>query len=194
MAEIQTRPREARSTVLAPRGGRAGLKTLQWIREASLTVVALLGLVCIAAVVLGFAYKASFVVYRTGSMEPLHPVGALSLVVEVPAADVRPGDVVSVKRPGSNVLITHRVVSIAEGPGAEGAASLTLKGDANSSNDPLPYQVDTARRVLLTVPILGQWVMAARGPAFIGGAALLAGCLVAWAFWPARTPRHAAEM
>lgn len=176
----------------APALGGAGFwavvpTILKVSREIALTLVALLGLLCIVALVLGFLYKASFVVFRTGSMEPLYPVGALSLTVQVPAADLVPGDVVSVKRPESGVLVTHRVVSVE--PGGSGA-SLRLKGDANSSEDPLPYQVDTAQKVLATVPAVGSWVMAMRGPGFIGAATLAVAMLVVWAYWPKRAARH----
>ncbi len=176
----------------APAAGGAGFwpvifRVLKVSREVALTVVALLGLLCIVALILGFIYKASFVVFRTGSMEPIYPVGALSLTVQVPAESLVPGDVVSVKRSESGVLVTHRVVSVE--PGGSGA-SLRLKGDANSSEDPLPYQVDTAQKVLATVPALGSWVMAMRGPGFIGGATLAVAVLVVWAYWPKRVARH----
>ncbi|WP_260842553.1 signal peptidase I [Paenarthrobacter nicotinovorans] len=156
-------------------------------REIALTLVAVLGLVCILALVLGFVYKASFVVFRTGSMEPHYPVGALSLTVQVQAAELAPGDVVSVKRAESGVLVTHRVVSVE--PSGTGA-SLRLKGDANSSEDPLPYQVETAQKVLVTVPAVGSWVMAMRGPGFIGAATMAVAGLVVWAYWPKRVARH----
>ncbi|MBO1268123.1 S26 family signal peptidase [Arthrobacter sp. PO-11] len=160
-------------------------------REIALTLVAVLGLLCILALVLGFLYKASFVVFRTGSMEPNYPVGALSLTVQVPAGDLLPGDVVSVKRTEASALVTHRVVSVVLPESPDANPSLTLKGDANSSQDPLPYDVATAQKVLFTVPSLGSWVMAARGPGFIGGATLAVAGLVVWAYWPKRQPRHA---
>ncbi|MFC7850973.1 signal peptidase I, partial [Arthrobacter sp. NPDC057388] len=173
----------------APPGTAVLLRILTVVREVALTCVAVLGLLCILALILGFVFKASFVVFRTGSMEPQYPVGALSLTVQVKAADLVPGDVVSVKREGSNVLITHRVVSVTRPDTAGGRTSLILKGDANSSQDPLPYEVATARKVLVTVPAVGSWVMTARGPGFIGGATLALAALVLWAYWPKREPR-----
>lgn len=156
------------------------------LREISLTLVALLGLACILSLVLGFFFKASFIVFRTGSMEPLHPVGALSLTAQVNAKDLVPGDVVSVRREAATALVTHRVVAV-DPPTVEGAtASLRLRGDANISDDPLPYEVATAQKVLVTVPGLGAWVMAARGPEFLGAATLAVTALVTWAYWPRR--------
>lgn len=156
-------------------------------REVSLTLVAVLGLACILSLILGFFFKASFIVFRTGSMEPLHPVGALSLTVQVPAEDLVPGDVVSVRREAGTALVTHRVVAV-DPPTDEGAtASLRLRGDANISDDPLPYEVATAQKVLVTVPGLGAWVMASRGPEFLGAATLAVTALVTWAYWPRRS-------
>lgn len=157
-------------------------------REVLLSVVALLGLACILSLVLGLFFKASFVVFRTGSMEPLYPVGALSLTVQVTAKDLVPGDVVSVRRDAATALVTHRVVAV-DPPSVEGAtASLRLRGDANTSDDPLPYEVATAQKVLITVPGLGAWVMASQGPEFLGAATLAVTVLVTWAYWP----RHGA--
>lgn len=174
-----------------PRGTavRPVFRIFRIVREVALTCVALLGLLCILALILGFVFKASFVVFRTGSMQPEYPVGALSLTVQVQAEDLVPGDVVSVKRGGSGVLITHRVVSVTPPDGAGGRTSLILKGDANSSQDPLPYEVATAQKVLATVPMVGSWVMTVRGPGFIGGATLALAALVLWAYWPKRQPR-----
>lgn len=119
-------------------------------------------------------------------MEPLYPVGALSLTIQVNAGELVPGDVVAVRREAGTALVTHRVVAV-DPPTEEGAtASLRLRGDANISNDPLPYEVATAQKVLVTVPGLGAWVMASRGPGFLGAATLAVTVLVTWAYWPRR--------
>lgn len=171
----------------------AALRVARGFREALLTVVALLGLACILALVLGFFFKASFVVFRTGSMEPKYPVGALSLTVQVDPRELVPGDVVSVRREAAAALVTHRVVAVDPPTGAGATASLWLRGDANISNDPLPYDVATAQKVLFTVPALGTWVMASRGPEFLGAATLAVTALVTWAYWPRRSAEIQAE-
>lgn len=163
------------------------------IRETVLTFVALLGLVCILSLVLGFFFKASFVVFRTGSMEPQYPVGALSLTIQVDAKDLVPGDVVSVRRESATALVTHRVVAVDPPTAAGATASLRLRGDANISDDPLPYEVATAQKVIFTVPGLGAWVMASRGPEFLGAATLAVTALVTWAYWPRPRVAKAAE-
>lgn len=160
------------------------VRVLKIVREVALTLVAVLGLLCILALILGFVFKASFVVFRTGSMEPQYPVGALSLTVQVKAEDLVPGDVVSVKRADSSVLITHRVVAVTSPQPGGDRTSLILKGDANSSQDPLPYEVATAQKVLVTVPVIGSWLMTVRGSGFIAGATLALAALVLWAYWP----------
>lgn len=177
-----------------PRARPAALRVARGFREALLTVVALLGLACILVLVLGFFFKASFVVFRTGSMEPKYPVGALSLTVQVDARDLVPGDVVSVRRGAAAALVTHRVVAVDPPTEASARASLRLRGDANISNDPLPYEVATAQKVLFTVPGLGTWVMASRRPDFLGAATLAVAALVTWAYWPRRRAAVQAEI
>jgi signal peptidase I len=193
MPEVMTGRRSPSRAASAPRGTAVPpvlLSVLKIVREVALTLVAVLGLLCILALILGFVFKASFVVFRTGSMEPQYPVGALSLTVQVQAEDLVPGDVVSVKREDSTVLITHRVVSVTPPDSAGHRTSLILKGDANSSQDPLPYEVATAQKVLVTVPVVGSWLMAVRGPGFIAGATLALAALVLWAYWPKRQTRQ----
>lgn len=176
-------------TAAAPSGTRSP-RALQIIarglREISLTLVALLGLACILSLILGFFFKASFVVFRTGSMEPLYPVGALSLTIRVQANELAPGDVVSVRREAASALVTHRVVAVDPPASDRATATLRLRGDANVADDPLPYDVATAQKVLFTVPGLGAWVMAARGPQFLSAATLAVAALVTWAYWPRR--------
>ena len=162
-----------------------------FLREVFLTIIAVGGLLCLAALIAGAIFDISFVVFRTGSMAPKFPVGALSLVIETPAAALNPGDVASVMRENSTVLVTHRVMEVNDVPDSPGTVELVLKGDANSVEDPLPYRVQTAKRVIFTVPVLGQWIMALRGPGIIGASSLLLAVLVVWAFWPKRSrPRH----
>lgn len=178
-------------TVAMPRAGHA----LKILREIVLTTIAAAGILCILGIAAGVFLNASFVVFKTGSMEPHYPVGAISLTIKIPASELNPGDVASVLRDGSSMLVTHRVVSVK--PDAEqpetGRAVLTLKGDANSSADPVLYDVKSAQKVLFTVPGLGAWVMAMRGPWFLGAATVVVSVLVAWSFWPKNVRRHRAE-
>jgi signal peptidase len=69
-----------------------------------------------------------------GSMEPALPIGAAVVVEPVPPADIRVGDVVSL-RSGSNLqsIFTHRVTRIVP---RDGTIWVETKGDANADVDP----------------------------------------------------------
>ena len=153
-----------------------------------LTAIAILGAVCITCILASVLFKVSFVVFRTGSMEPAYPVGALAAVREVPASSLKPGDVATVHRTAGSVPVTHRVVSVAPDPASPGTAVLILKGDANKSEDPVEYRVQSVRTMLVAVPGLGHWVMGARSPWAIGGSTVLLAGLVGWVFWPRQEP------
>jgi signal peptidase I len=130
-------------------------------REWVLTAGAVLGTVCIVWTFLAAAFGLTPLVFRSGSMSPAIQTGALALAHQVPAAQVRVGDVVSVD--GSDgVRVTHRVKAIRR----DGAASiLTLRGDANQSADASTYRVTEVDRVIVDVPVLGYVVAAVASPA-----------------------------
>lgn len=71
---------------------------------------------------------------RGGSMAPTIPLGALSIVAERPASELRVGDVVT-WRGDNGVYVTHRVTELLE---ADGQRYVRTKGDANVSADPEP--------------------------------------------------------
>lgn len=176
----------------------------QRVGSALLSLAAIGGLVCIVFVVLAVVFHITLIMFKTGSMSPTIPTGSLAVVQEVAGSDIRVGDVVTVDRQGA-LPITHRVTSVtALEPGT---VSLTLRGDANPTEDPAPYVVSTARRVLFSVPGLAYAVAAMSNPIALGGITMGAAGIVTWAFWPreergrgrrrARThspsgPRHAA--
>jgi signal peptidase len=153
-----------------------------------LTLVAVLGAVCIACILASVLFKVSFVVFRTGSMTPTYPVGALAAVREVPASSLQPGDVATVQRTPESVPVTHRVVTVTPDPASAGGAMLILKGDANTSEDPVEYRVESVRKMVIAVPELGSWVMGARSPWVIGGSTVLLAALMGWVFWPRQEP------
>ncbi|MFG6491474.1 signal peptidase I [Microbacterium sp. P03] len=148
----------------------------------ALDVAALAGAVCIVLVVLAYGFHVTLIMFKTGSMSPTIPAGSLALVHEIPASDIAVGDVVTVDRPGQ-LPVTHRVTSV--GPGeTDDARSITLKGDANTTEDPAPYEVSHVRVVWASVPGLAHVVIWLSHPWIL--AALTFGCsaLVTWAFWP----------
>lgn len=163
-------------------------RTLTRAGFLGLTILAVLGAVCIACILASVLFKVSFVVFRTGSMQPAFPVGALAAVREVPASSLKPGDVATVQRTPESIPVTHRVVSVTPDQASVDGVVLILKGDANTSEDPVEYRVQSVRVMLFAVPELGHWVMSARSPWMIGGSTALLAGLVGWVFWPRQQP------
>jgi signal peptidase len=166
--------------------------------NAMLTVAAIGGAVCIVLVLIAMFFNITLIMFKTGSMSPTIPAGSLAIVKQIPACDIRVGDVVTVDRSPA-LPVTHRVTSVCPAKALD-ARTITLRGDANHADDPAPYVVKTVRIVLFSVPHLGYVVNAASSPFALGGITLGAAGLVTWAFWPRgelaprlrrRAPRHA---
>ena len=151
------------------------------VADAVLTLAAVGGVVCILLVVAAGAFHITLIMFKTGSMSPTIPAGSLALVREIPAAEARVGDVLTIARPGE-LPITHRVTSVS--PLGGGLTGVTMRGDANDFDDPAPYAVKTARIVLFSVPGLATAVVAVSHPVVLGSITLSAALLVSWAFWP----------
>lgn len=182
----------------------------------TLMVVAALSLAC--WFVFSGVTGATLITFRTGSMSPTMPQGALALSLPVDAADITVGDVVTVKRPGEELPVTHRVVEVRDADHAtqderipDAARELVLKGDDNDTVDMLPYVVKQARLVVFAVPNAGSVLMLMQSPIGMGLLVVLAGGITTWAFWPKRrdedsdedsdgpgaqapTPRHESEV
>jgi len=146
---------------------------LLWIASAG-------GVICIALVILSAVFDISLIMFKTGSMSPTIPTGSLALVREIPASEVRIGDVVTVDRSGE-LPVTHRVTSIS---GRGETREITMRGDANPVEDPAPYTISNVRIVLASVPHLANVIMTVSNPMVLGGITIGAGLLVSWAFWP----------
>ena len=178
------------------------------------TIVLVIAAVGLAAW-LGYsaATGATLIAFRTGSMSPTMPQGAIAVTVPVPASELEVGDVVTVQRAGEETPVTHRVVEI--GPALIGEATavdiraaapgsgppdlsspearrIVMQGDDNDTPDHLPYALEDARRVVFALPHAGAALMTAQTPIGMGALILTAGVLVVWAFWP-RTPRELEE-
>lgn len=104
----------------------------------------LLGLLIVLLIGIGIATPAATMLapmldrelfaIRGSSMTPTIPKGALSIVSERPASEVRVGDVVT-WRGDNGVYVTHRVTELLE---ADGQRYVRTKGDANATADPEP--------------------------------------------------------
>lgn len=138
------------------------------LREAALTIGALLGLACVVLAVASTFFGVHVLVFRSGSMSPTIETGGAALARTVVAADLRVGDIVSVQN-AEGIRVTHRIAAI-DHAGAK--ASLTLKGDANRAADEYSYQVVKAERVFWHANRLGYLVSALGSPyaLFAGGA------------------------
>ncbi|WP_374210724.1 signal peptidase I [Dietzia sp. Die43] len=150
--------------------------------DTLLTALASLGVVCIVATIAAFALNISLIMFKTGSMSPTIPTGSLAVVRQIPASDIKVGDVTTVSRGEGQLPVTHRVVSVT--PVGGGTYSVEMKGDANDSPDAQPYEVTEVRKVLWHAPGLAYVVAAVSQPKYMAGITVAASFLVVWAFWP----------
>ncbi|MGX4655193.1 signal peptidase I [Micromonospora sp. SCSIO 07396] len=155
------------------------------VADLALTLLAVGGAVCVVLVPLALFFDISLVLFKTGSMGPTIPAGSLAVVREIPASEVAVGDVVTVDR-APLPPITHRVVDIADGGGS--VRLLTLRGDANESNDAAPHAVTHVRLVEWSVPKLGYAVRTLSNIYVTSMIAMGIAAIVTWAFWPRGTP------
>lgn len=177
MAEVETTGQPpSRTNRLQPFHRRVG----SFVGGTLLNLAALGGLVFVVLIVLSVAFNITLIMFKTGSMSPTIPAGSLAVVKQIPAADIRIGDVLTVDR-GESLPVTHRVTSVT-GTGTE--RTITMKGDANQAEDPLPYTVAEARRVLVSVPGLTHVVVWFANPWVLGSLTIATSVLVTWAFWP----------
>lgn len=152
------------------------------IVDGLLTILAAFGVVCIVATITAFALNISLIMFKTGSMSPTIPTGSLAVVRQIPAADIRVGDVTTVSRGEGLLPVTHRVVSVT--PIGGGSFSIEMQGDANDSPDAQPYVVTEVKKVLWHAPGLAYVVSAISQPKYMAGITVAASLLVVWAFWP----------
>ena len=153
------------------------------IGDVLLWVASIGGVICILVVIAAVFFHITLIMFKTGSMEPTIPTGSLAVVHEIPASQIEVGRIVTVDRPGQ-LPVTHRVTSVA---GSGGTRTITLRGDANPTDDVAPYVVDSVREVWTWVPGWARVVVWFSNPLVLGGLTLGATSLVTWAFWPRDT-------
>ena len=118
-------------------------------------IVVVVAIVVVARVIPVVTSGATFVV-GGGSMEPAIPTGSLVIATPASAAQLAPGDVVSVRVGEKQAVFTHRIVRLAE---RDGATWLETKGDANDEPDPsIIPATSVIGRVVVTVPYAGYVV------------------------------------
>lgn len=173
----ETAPADAEAPPAAQGTRVAGI-----LGEIVLWIVAAAGLICIILVVLAITAHITLIMFRTGSMAPAIPAGSVAIVQQIPASQVRVGDVVTVDRPG-RLPVTHRVRQVAPGTSSE-QRRLTLRGDANAQDDIAPYPVTTVRIARFAIPGVAPVIVAFGNPFLLGGLTIAVAALVVWAFWP----------
>jgi signal peptidase len=105
-------------------------------------------------------------VITTGSMTGTYDVGTLVFDREVPAQDLRVGDVVTYLPPatsGVDHLVTHRLVSIRT---HAGRTTYRTQGDANPAHDPWTFELTgpTQARVAYSLPYVGRLFISLADP------------------------------
>jgi hypothetical protein len=97
------------------------------------------------------------------------------------------GDVVTVPSPLGPLPVTHRVIATEQL--ADGTTRLRLRGDANDSEDPFPYDVTEVRRVIVSAPGVGYALVRLGEPKVMGSVTVGIALLVGWALWPRERER-----
>ena len=141
------------------------------VERTVLALGAVLGSLCLVMALGALAFDLRPLVFRSGSMAPTIETGDLALAQEVPASELRVGDVVSV-RTASGSRVTHRIMTVTQ---RDDHATLALKGDANGTTDLEPYDVESADRVMFSVPNGGYvvaWLAGPLGLFLLGGYAV----------------------
>ncbi|TGY38335.1 signal peptidase I [Microbacterium laevaniformans] len=162
---------------------RRFLRLLRMLRGAGLWLGALLGVASALIVIVCLLFQMRPQVVISGSMEPALPVGSLLLVVPTSADEIRPGDIITVNRPGGRGLVTHRVVTTSV---VDGRATVELKGDANATVDPDAYVVGAAERVVLAIPWAGYVAVAVKSPPIMAALVVAVIAVIGLGLLPAR--------
>jgi signal peptidase len=162
------------------------------IRSFVVTVAGVIGIACVIIFIVGRIDGLTLIVVTTGSMSPTIPTGSVVVSHREAASAVRVGQVVTVPRPGASLPVTHRVVRVSSVPGDPAARSLTLRGDANATDDRAPYVVRSVGVTVASARGVGSVLAVLTLPAAKGIVVAVVGLLVVWTFWPARRKRPAA--
>lgn len=123
------------------------------IRIASISLVVLFGIVLLG-VSLPIGGWNTFSV-QTGSMEPAIPTGSLVFVHRTPAADLRPGDVITYTNPADKTqTVTHRLLAVRTNE--MGSQEFITQGDANTTADEPVSSGQIVGVVKQHVPYMGK--------------------------------------
>jgi signal peptidase len=139
-----------------------------------------LALVVVAALVLSRgAQLTGRTTYVVGgpSMEPALHQGSAIVVEPVAPADLRIGDIVTIRVGPERATFTHRIVRIVERPDGRW---LETRGDSNAAPDPVLVPVSAViGRVALAISVIGYVIVALSTPSGLLLTGGLAGALLA---------------
>lgn len=155
--------------------------TLWWMGQISswLALFVVLALITVMIVVPRLTGSTAYTVL-TGSMRPSLPPGTLIVVKPIAPEDIRIGDVLTYQlESGEPEVITHRVVSM--GATTDGEHRLTLRGDANNTDDEPVIAQQVRGSLWYSVPYLGYVNSALTGEQRIWLTRVVVGGLLAYA-------------
>lgn len=134
----------------------------------------------------------------TGSMRPMIEPGQAVVVSPLRASAIRPGQVITFRRPQATGTVTHRVRRVSPLP--DGRLNVTTKGDANPVGETWQIAADGRVGELRTaLPAvggsIGSVVTGPRRPYLVGGTVVIGLALVLFWIWAPepRRFRHASE-
>ena len=185
MAQTAVQPGAGSPAPVAPPAGPRVTQVLRGAGEVLLWAAATLGVLCALLALLTSTFGFRVMLFSSGSMEPSISVGSAALVRTVDAAEIEVGDIVTVARGAGQLPVTHRVVAV-EAADDPAARLLTLRGDANAQDDPAPYEVTEAGRVVFSVPGVAPAVAQLGNPRVLGPLGVVAAVFVIWGLWPRR--------
>lgn len=147
------------------------------VTAAILTAVLLLALASVAIPAISGAQTYAIL---TPSMQPAYPPGTLIVVRDVPADDLRIGDVITFQQvTDSAAVVTHRIIGITAS--TTGERTFVTRGDDNGAEDPEPITEEQIHGALwYAVPWIG-WIATARAQGPLGVLIPTAGIvLIGW--------------
>lgn len=128
------------------------IRTIRRILDVVLVLLVVFVLGLVFAANIGPRLGHELVVIRGSSMTPAIPLGSIVDLVHVDPADLRPGDVVTLKEP-AGAVITHRVTRLVQLPDG---LYIETKGDANPQPDTPVQSVSVVQgRIAFSIPVLG---------------------------------------
>ena len=155
------------------------------IQNALVWLLGIIGAIAIAWLLASWIFGLHLVILTTGSMSPAMPPGTAVIERTTDAADLAVGDVVSVPRAHDGQLVTHRIIGIDDAASAAERA-LTLRGDANDTDDADSYVVSRAGIMIFAIPGLGVALSAMTSPAGLAILGVVLAGAVLWVLWPGR--------